>query len=76
MNDKIFMRSTKSREGRTEATQSSGLTGLTNTGANGMIPGGALGPNGVKRPDKKDNFRKREMKPANLNTLEGLYVQI
>lgn len=76
MNDKIFMRSTKSREGRTEATQSSGLTGMS-AGANGqMLQNGALGPNGVKRPEKKDNFRKREVKPANLNTLEGLYAQI
>lgn len=76
MNDKIFMRSTKSREGRTEAVQSSGLPGSLPVGANGMLPVGALGQNGVKRPEKKDNFRKREVKPANLNTLEGLYAQI
>ena len=30
----------------------------------------------MKRPEKKDNFRKREVKPPNINTLEGLYEQI
>jgi len=72
MNDKIFMRNTKSREGRTEAIQSGGI-GSATAGPNGMMAGGALGQNGMKRPEKKDNFRKREVKPPNINTLEGLY---
>lgn len=71
MNDKIFVRTSKSRDTRDN---------INNPAPNGLalsnpqnILGQQVGPNGVlmKRPERRDNFKKKEQKP-NLNTLEGL----
>jgi len=59
MNDKIFVRSSKSRDGKEQS----------------VVPAGV--PMGlVKRPERKENFKKKEPKQPNLNTVEGLFAQV
>ncbi len=70
MNDKIFLRASKSREGR-DGQHQSGLGATQPPGAATTAPASAV----IKRPERRDNFRRREPKPV-LNTLEGLFAQV
>jgi hypothetical protein len=69
MNDKIFVRTSKSRDSRENIGNSSG-TAVPMANPNGLTNGNGIL---VKRPERKDNFKKKEAKP-NLNTLEGLHA--
>jgi hypothetical protein len=70
MNDKIFLRASKSREGRESAYQSS-LGATQPPGIAITTPASAV----LKRPDRSYNLKKKEPKPI-LNTLEGLFIQV